>query len=122
MVDEKIVEEVVLALLEQGELTKSQILETWGLAEEDYKELQKNVLKKNDSIEKGSQKVGGFVVRKRKSRLPDEASSDRFLLRTEWEKQAVQRLDELLQHAELEELLGSLLQTVRASSEGRNEY
>ena len=69
MVDEKIVEEVVLALLEQGELTKSQILETWGLGEENYKELQKYILKKNDSIEKGSQKIGGFVVCKRKRRF-----------------------------------------------------
>src|SRR5436309_5805643 len=113
MIDEINVEEVVRAVLEQGEITKSQILETWGLAEENYRELQKQVLAANDSIEKGPQRAGGFVVRKRKGRLPDEASGDNLLLRTEWEEQAVQRLEQLLQHTELEDLLGSLLQTVR---------
>ncbi len=113
MIDSLTVAEVVSAILEQGEITKDQILETWGIAEEDYKELQKQVLKGNQSIEKGSRHSGGFVVKKRKGRLPEESTTEVLLLRTDWEKTAVARLAELLQHGKLEDLLGTLLQTVR---------
>ena len=113
MIDKQLVEDVMGVLLEQGELTKSQILETWEVSEDDYKELQKCILRKDQSIEKGPQRVGGFVVRKRKGRFPDDDAGEDFLLRTEWERQAVMRLSEVLQHSELEDMLGSLLQTVR---------
>jgi superfamily II DNA or RNA helicase len=113
MIDEQTVDEIVTAVLEQGALSKSQVLETWGVAEEEYKELQKLVLKANDLIEKGSKKVGGFLARKRKGKLPEETAGETLLLRSGWEKETVARLSETLQHYELENLLGSLLATVR---------
>src|SRR5208282_1077462 len=113
MITDELVDEVVAAVMERGELTKTEIEETWGIPEDGYRELQKNVLKRDDSIAKGSKHIGGFVVRKRKGRLPDESAGDQFLLRTDWEKQAVRRLAELLEHPQLEGLLGGLLQTVR---------
>src|SRR5262249_10223802 len=113
MVDNQLVEDVVQAVLEQGELTKSQIMETWGVSAEDYAELQKGVLKKNSSIEKGPPRAGGVAIKKRKGKFTDEEEGEDLLLRTEWEKQAVTRLSEVLPHSDLEDLLGSLLQTVR---------
>jgi DNA repair protein RadD len=112
-ITDQIVKEVVETVLEQGGLIKAQVMETWAIAEEDYKELQKRVLAKDNTIEKGPKKAGGFEVRKRKGKLPDESESDTFLLRTDSERKTVQRLSELLQHNELEDLLGHLLQTVR---------
>jgi hypothetical protein len=89
MIEEQLIDDVVNGVLEQGHLTKNQILETWGVAEGDYKELQKRVLKKDKSLEKGSKHSGGFVVRKRKGAFPDEDAGDQLLLRTRWEQEAV---------------------------------
>ena len=113
MITAPIVDGIVQAVHDQGRLTKAQVLDSYGILEEEYKDLQSQVLGKDGLIEKGPRKIGGFVVRKRKGRLPDDSVGDTLLLREEWEKQAVGRLAELLQHAELEELLGTVLQTIR---------
>jgi hypothetical protein len=97
----------------QGKLTKDQILESWGIADADYRELQKAVLAADKSIEKGPKHSGGFEVKKRKGKFPEDGAADTLLLRNEWEKGTVARLAELLQHGHLEDLLGTLLQTVR---------
>jgi DNA repair protein RadD len=112
-VDETIADEIVQRVLETGGLSKSEIMATWEVAEQDYKDLQKLVMSKNGSIKKGPQKVGGFISAKRKGKFPDEGVGDELLLRTEWEKERVDRLVTLLEHAHLETLLGSLHTTVR---------
>jgi superfamily II DNA or RNA helicase len=113
MIDSQTVNEVVSTVREQGEVTKNQILETWDTAEEDYAELQKQVLQSDPSIAKGPKGIGGFVLEKPTGRPPTESTSEALLLRTDLEKSAVERLTKLLTHSKLEDLLGTLLQTVR---------
>jgi DNA repair protein RadD len=112
-IGETTVDEIVQRVLETGGLSKSQILAIWEVTEEDYKELQGRVMSKDGSIEKGPRRVGGFIVAGRKERFPDEGADDELLLKNDWEKQTVDRLETLLEHAHLRKLLGPLYQTVR---------
>ncbi len=113
MIAQEVIEAVSQAVLEQGSLTKAQIEETWDIDEESYKELQRRVLATDTSIEKGPQRVGGFTTKKRGGKFPAEGEGDSLLLRSEWEKKTVARMSELLKHSELENMLGTLLQTLR---------
>ncbi len=110
--------EIARSVLDTGGLSKEEILEAWGLGEEEYRELQR-VLARNPEIEPGPPGKGGFEARRRRGRLPDEETARPILLRADWEARTVERLAELLQHAELEELLGSLLYTLR---QARREF
>jgi DNA repair protein RadD len=85
------------------------------VAEEDYGDVQRAVLKRDEYLEKGPPRTGGFVVRSRKGTLPPEDESDDFCWKNEWEKKTVDRLADLLTHAGLDELLGALRETVRQS-------
>ena len=111
-VDLSILSEVARAVLDTGGLVKDEILEAWGLGEEEYRELQRR-LAQHPEIEAGPQGTGGFQARRRRGRLPDEEAGSPILLRADWEAGAVERLTELLQHSDLEELLGYLLYTLR---------
>jgi superfamily II DNA or RNA helicase len=113
MVTESIISQIVSSVLEQGELSKEQVLEVWSLEEEDYPEVQRAVLKANEYIVKGPRRVGGFAMRQRKGRLTENGEGVQFDWKEEWERQTVDRLVELLSHAQLEELLGPLRETVR---------
>jgi len=104
--------EIARAVLDTGALTKEEILEAWGLGEEEYRELQQ-ALTAFPEIEPGPPGTGGFEARRRRGRFPEESAAGPILLRADWEARAVDRLAELLQHAELEELLGHLLYTLR---------
>jgi superfamily II DNA or RNA helicase len=112
-ITERIVDDIVQRVLEQGYIAKSQVMAAWDVPEEAYRELKKLVMSKNRSIKPGPKKIGGFVVRRRGGRLPDEAAGEELLLRTQWERQTVDRLESLLEHSQLESLLGTLVQTVR---------
>lgn len=105
-------QEIARSVLDRGALTKAEVLEAWGLREEQYQQIQRQ-LAEHPEIEPGPQGTGGFQARRRRGRLPGEEAGAPVLLRTEWEARAVDRLAELLQHAELEELLGPLLYTLR---------
>jgi len=104
--------EIARAVLDTGALTKEEILEAWGLGEEEYRELQQ-ALTAYPEIEPGPPGTGGFEARRRRGRFPEEAAAGPILLRADWEARTVDRLAELLQHAELEDLLGHLLYTLR---------
>ncbi|HEX4962089.1 MAG TPA: DEAD/DEAH box helicase family protein [Thermoanaerobaculia bacterium] len=110
--DASIPSEVARAVLDTGGLTKDEVREAWGLGEEEYRELQRR-LADHPEIEPGPQGTGGFLARRRRGRLPEETAGKPVLLRADWETQTVERLVELLQHADLEELLGHLLYTLR---------
>ncbi|MGD0462410.1 MAG: DEAD/DEAH box helicase [Tepidisphaeraceae bacterium] len=108
-----LIEEIERAVLDKGELSKSEIRDAWGIDNEDYSELQERLLEKNQSIRKGRRKIGGFAVGPRQGRPPREDPDGELLLRTEWERRAVQRLTELLSEKQLKDLLGPLVQVIR---------
>jgi DNA repair protein RadD len=108
-----IVDGVIQAVLDQGILTKAQIQETWGIGEEDYKELRNRVLARQPAIRKGPPGVGGLKVGKHPGKHRVEVGGNPLLVRTDWEQGAVARLSELLSRGVLEDLLGPLLQSLR---------
>ena len=78
MITGPIVDEIVQAVHDQGRLTKAQVLDSYGVLEEEYKDLLSEVLVKDGLIEKGPRRIGGFEVRKRKGQLPDKALATSF--------------------------------------------
>lgn len=113
MLDKGTVQEVVEMVLEQGRLTKSNIMEIWNLAEDQYPELRERVLASDRRIHKGPRKIGGFRIQDHRERLSPQPLNERVLLRTQWERQSVERLTELLTKDQLNTLLGDLGYAVR---------
>jgi len=110
--DTSLANQIVHSVLDRGSLTKDEVVQAWGLGEAEYRDLQQ-LLARDPEVVPGPPGTGGFEARRRRGHLPDEAAGEPVLLRTDWEARAVDRLVELLQHAELEELLGNLLHTIR---------
>lgn len=106
------------AVLEQGALTKDEILLAWELSQEEYAEVRRRLLSR-DHVLAAPPKVGGFRAKDQRGRLPEEGPDT--ILREPWEDQVVARLVELFQHKELEDLLGELAYTVRQSRVTRGE-
>jgi DNA repair protein RadD len=104
--------EIASAVQDQGALSKAEVMEAWGLGEEEYREIQARLARDPD-IEPGAPGTGGFTARHRRGRFPDEAATGPLLLREGWERSAVERLVDLLPHAVLEDLLADLLYTLR---------
>jgi DNA repair protein RadD len=120
VVDPSLHSEIAGAVQDQGSLSKAEVMEAWGLGEEEYREIQAR-LSHDPDIEPGAPGTGGFAARHKRGRFPDEAAGGPLLLREGWEQSAVDRLVELLPHAAIEELLADLLYTlrqVRLKSEG----
>lgn len=107
-----VTDDIEAAVLEQGSLTKEQIVLGWELTEEQYSDV-KRVLTARGKVEAGPPRIGGFRAREQRGRLPDEHKDS--VLREVWEEAIVQRLTGWFQHKELEELLGDLAYTVRQS-------
>ncbi len=107
-----IIDEVLALVRDRGEVSKDEVLAAWPLDEDEYAVLRDKILAL-PGIESGGRHIGGFVVSGRRGQLPDEVDSDPLALRSGWEIAAVDRLCELLQHAQLEHLLGGLLHTIR---------
>jgi hypothetical protein len=112
MLDKSIVREVREIVFERGYVNKGDIVETYRLTEDEYTELQEQILA-DRSIRKGPRRTGGFALHEEKQRIPEKYSNETPLLRTQWEKQAVGRLTELLTGDALETLLGDLRLAVR---------
>ena len=106
------------AVLEQGALTKDEILLAWELDEEGYSEVRRRLIARVHFVA-GSQRVGGFRAKDQRGRLPEEGADT--ILREQWEDQVVGRLAQLFQHKELEDLLSYLAYTVRQSRVTRAE-
>jgi superfamily II DNA or RNA helicase len=105
-------QDIINVILSRGELCKDDIKLMWGLTEEAYANLKED-LADESLIEPGSRGSGGFVAKfKRRPKAPDETTTAP-ILGTAWEQAAADRLATLLSHAELEELLGDLVYTIR---------
>lgn len=105
------VQQIVEHVLGSGEISKDDVCNAFGVTEAEYPEIKRAVLK-NDLIEVGPKRTGGFVIRKRAGRTPDGDGSA-LTFTSDWENSTVSRLCELLSHGELEVLLGPIVQTVR---------
>jgi hypothetical protein len=105
--------DIINVILGRGELSKDEIKLLWGFDEEAYAQLKLD-LADETLIEPGSRGSGGFAAKfKRRPKAPDEAAPAPRILGTKWEQSAADRLAALLSHAELEELLGDLVYTIR---------
>ena len=111
MTKEEIAKEIAEKVLDSGELTKNDILAVYKVAEGDYPEIKKLVLK-DPLVRPGPKHAGGFVIRSRRGKL-EEGNNVGPTFLTDWENKTRDRLCELLQHKELEEVLGPIVQTVR---------
>ncbi len=110
---QEIEQEICLAVLERGKLSKQEILETWGLTDEAYREVHR-ALAGHREIESAGRRIGGLVRKGRRSR-EDEATpggEPTFSLES-WEEAGARRLEELLDFKTLEALLGTFQYTLR---------
>lgn len=113
ILNQELADEVEQRIVEQGALTKAEIVSAWQLEDDAaYSELKAMLLARG-RVELGPRRVGGFQAKRQRDTLPEETQA-RLLLEG-WESTVTERLAELLQHKELEELLGGLAYTVRES-------
>ena len=69
MVDK--VQQIVEHVLGNGEISKDELCNAFHVTEAEYPEIRRAVLN-NDLIEAGPKRTGGFVIRKRAGRTPEE--------------------------------------------------
>ncbi|MBN1509937.1 MAG: DEAD/DEAH box helicase [Sedimentisphaerales bacterium] len=112
MLDKAIVQEVREIVLERGHVNKSDIVETYRLTEDNYAELQEQILA-DRSIRKGPRRSGGFVLQEERQTVSEKLSDESPLLTTQWERDTVGRLTQLLTRDTLKTLLGDLHRAVR---------
>lgn len=117
--DPETIREVETAVQDRGELSKDEIVATWGLDDEAYAALKATLLSRR-RVDVGPSRVGGFTAKRSRVPSPPDDRPD-SLLREDWESAVVARLGELLSHPKLEELLGPLVHTVRQSRVARGE-
>jgi superfamily II DNA or RNA helicase len=108
----ELAEEIEQRVLEQGALTKAEIVNAWEVDDETYPRVQDFLLTRG-RVEKGPRRVGGFRAKRQRDALPLEVSGR--LLLDGWEETVTKKLSDLLQHKDLETLLGGLAYTVRES-------
>src|SRR5262245_10804433 len=113
MMTDETIQEVTRTVLEQGRLSKAEVLETWGLDEGDYAELQTALLQRGSSIQSGPQGTGGFEAKLRRVGAIDDSQGDEIRLLSVWEQSARDRLVELLSRPQLERLSGDLQKVIR---------
>lgn len=109
-----VVDEVFSAVLDHGELTKQQIVETWGLSDDGYRDVQRLLIKKR-GVDSGPPRIGGFVATLPRRHDDEEVDDSPLVLRTEWERAVVARLEALLKQSDLESLVGTLESTIRSA-------
>jgi DNA repair protein RadD len=106
-------QDIIQVILNRGEVSKDDIKLMWGLNEEAYAGL-KDDLADEKLIEPGPRGSGGFAAKfKKRAAAPDETTPAPRIPGMAWEQSAADRLAALLSHAELEELLGDLVYTIR---------
>ncbi|MEJ0086416.1 MAG: DEAD/DEAH box helicase [Pseudomonadota bacterium] len=107
------VNDIIQMILDRGRLSKDDIRLLWNLAEEEYASL-KFRLEDEKLIEPGPRRIGGFIARyNRRPKAVDDEDIPIPTFKSEFERLACERLRELLSHADLEELLGDLVYTIR---------
>jgi superfamily II DNA or RNA helicase len=111
-----LIDEIAVMIQDRGELTKEEILAAWPMSEDEYTFIRERLLAKHGI---GKKRGALIATSSRRGRRPEESSADEIALRSSWEIAAVDRLRELLQHSQLEKLLGRLLHTIRQSRKYR---
>lgn len=107
------VHEIIQMILDRGRLTKNEILQLWNLSDEAYAQL-KQALDGEKLLEPGPRGTGGFTARfNKRPAAVVEGEVPEPIFRADHERLASARLVELLSHADLEELLGDLVYTIR---------
>jgi DNA repair protein RadD len=109
---DELADEVEQRILERGGFTKAEVIRFWPIDEDSYSTL-KSILLRRGRVEIGPRRVGGFQAKRQRDGLPPETEAR--LLLEEWERTVTQKLADLLQHKDLEDLLGGLAYTVRES-------
>jgi DNA repair protein RadD len=117
-VEDELLAEIETAVLEQGSLSKDDVLIGWELSDEDYIEVRRRLVARSRVVA-GPQRTGGFRAKEHAERLPDEEGDS--ILREDWEERVVAKFTEWFQHKELEQLLGDLVYTVRQARVVRGE-
>lgn len=106
--------EIQLTILERGELSKHDIQRLWGLSDEHYRALQ-DELDRVKVLRAGPKGTGGYEAAYAKRPGQPDESLPGPTFEHEWQNQGLARLVELFSHADLEQLLGDLVYTVRRS-------
>ncbi len=105
-------QEITQAIIERGALSKVEIQRLWGIDEDDYLDLQRELAGVR-VLQPGPRGRGGYEARyARPPKRPDESAAVAAFEHA-WQNLGVARLAELLSHAQLEKLLGDLVYTVR---------
>jgi superfamily II DNA or RNA helicase len=105
-------QDVVQVILSRGELRRDEIKALWSLGDEQYDALRQELLE--EKLLEPMRGVGGFQARiTRRPLPPDEPGSIDGLFKHAWELAGAERLAQLLNHSELEHLLGDLVYTLR---------
>lgn len=110
--EREVVEQVVEAVLSRGQLSKEEVVTGWGISDEQYRELKKEVLKDRWIIT-GPRRRGGFERRRDRDSVESDESPPTIAHLATWEAVTAARLAELLTHRQLEDLLGPLASTLR---------
>ncbi len=105
-------QEITQAIIERGELSKQDIQHLWGLDDDRYAELQAE-LGSVRVLAPGSRGRGGFQAKYAKRPKPADETAPVPEFEHHWQNQGIERLVDLLSHADLEGLLGELIYTVR---------
>jgi DNA repair protein RadD len=109
-----IIEEIFQSVLDQGVLTRKDIVDTWALSDESYRDVHRLLVRRRE-VESGPPGTGGFVARLIRRRDDLETDTPPPLLTAAWELVTVERLEELLKQSELETLVGPLESTIRSA-------
>ncbi|MEO8035203.1 MAG: DEAD/DEAH box helicase family protein, partial [Acidobacteriota bacterium] len=103
--------EVLDVTLERGRLTKEEIVETWGLDDEQYREVHK-ILCADKRLESGPRHTGGVVVKQQRVRSEDGLGPSTVQLEG-WARTTADRLEAVLSQSELLKLVADLESGIR---------
>lgn len=119
------IDEIAQAVLERGSVTKNELIEVWGIKEEQYKGLLNAVLSsKGGVLEAGPKGRGGFTAREKRRSPEGENAGSKPLCTSGWESAAVSRLQDLSK-PDLQQLVGPLrnaLRQLRREETGRDRH
>ena len=103
--------EILEAVLDRGRLTKEEMVETWGLTEEQYREFHSTVAR-DRRVESGPPRIGGLIAKQQRVRSEDAIGPSTVELEP-WARATAERLEALLSQSQLLTLVGDLESGIR---------